>query len=75
MMTNECSHSHADTFSPDGPMMEKILQNATLLDELTEPLDHPMRYGKLSVDSHHVKEKIGTYIIFDYLLSDSRCYS
>ena len=68
-------YSHADTSSPDGPMMETILQNATLLDELAEPLDHPMRYGKLSVDSHHIKERFGTYFIFDYSLSDSRRYT
>ena len=53
-------YSHADTSSLDGPCMETILQNAELFDKKAHDLSHPMRYGKLSVDSHKIKDRFGT---------------
>ena len=52
-------YHHADTTSPDGPCMETILQNAEHIGKLVEDLRHPMRHGKISIDSHKIKSRLG----------------
>ena len=59
-------YSHTDTSSPDGPMMETILQNATMLDELAPDLEHAMRYGKISLDSHKIKDRFGAFLVIPF---------
>ena len=55
-------HSNSDTSSPDGPCMETILQNAEFLDKMAPSLQHPMRYGKISMDSHKIKGRFGEFV-------------
>ena len=55
-------YAHTDTSSPDGVCMETLIQMAEWIDKLTGgDLNHPIRYGKLSVDAHTVKERFGAY--------------
>lgn len=56
-------YHHTDTSSPDGPCIETILQNAEFIDKLSNgDLDHPIRDGKISIDSHKIKGRFGTYV-------------
>ena len=61
-------YSRTDTSSPDGPCLETILQNSALLDKLAPDGQHPMRYVKMSIDSHTVKDMFGE---FDVLFSSN----
>ena len=68
-------YSRTDTSSPDGPCLETILQNAELVDKLAPDLNHPMRYGKMSMDSHTVKDMFGTFVklpLFDSIIIFSK---
>jgi len=58
-------YHHADTTSPDGPCMETS-NNAEHIGKLVEDLRHPMRHGKISIDSHKIKSRLGkcTYDVF-----------
>jgi hypothetical protein len=50
-------YTHTDTSTPDGLCFETAMQNAELVDKIDSNLESPLRYGKLSVDSHSVKER------------------
>jgi hypothetical protein len=50
-------YTHTDTSTPDGLCFETVMQNAELVDKIDSNLESPLRYGKLSVDSHSVKER------------------
>ena len=50
-------HTHTDTSTPDGLCFETVMQNAELVDKIDSNLESPLRYGKLSVDLHSVKER------------------
>jgi hypothetical protein len=53
---------HTDTSTPNGLSFETVVQNAKHIDKLEESLQSPIRYGKLSVDSHTVKEQFCKYV-------------
>ena len=53
-------YNHTDTSSPDGPCMETIIQNAEHMDNLRgDDLNHPIAFGKISLDSHKIKSRFG----------------
>ena len=54
-------YGNADTTSPDGPMLETIVQHAQELLERSIPFDSPQRKMKLSFDSHTVKNMLGEF--------------
>ncbi len=54
-----CRYSNADSTSPDGLMMETIIQMATIYDELNIPELHWSRYLNLAWDSHTIRDHLG----------------
>ena len=50
-------YTHSEKSTPDGLCFETIVQNAEHIDIFDASLKSPILYGKLSVDSHSVKEQ------------------
>ena len=58
-----CLYSNADSTSPDGPMMQTIMQIADIFDKMGIPLNDWRRFVNLGWDSHVVKDLLGMYVI------------
>lgn len=54
-----CRYSNADSTSPDGLMMETIIQMATIYNNLEIPDLHWLRYLNLAWDSHVIRDHLG----------------
>ena len=56
-----CQYNSADSTSPDGPMMQTIIQISDMFDKLEFPQDDWRRNVNLGWDSHVIKDLLGMF--------------